>query len=222
MAGIPPQRLVQLGDGGLEPVRPSLPSDRRGEQVVISRGRGGRLLGASAGRVGSLRLAPQRVVASSVEPESAGGGQAGDRLGPIEQTQGLPGRIARPLGQADAGVGQEQEQLAPVLRQPPAILRGDPEPGRVPVPLRVFRRPEEGERSLAGRDPFTQVVLQIETRVDQAERPQDARVVGADLVARPGVGQLVADAREDRADRQQDQRRDPARPCPRRSSAGAA
>ena len=79
----------------------------------------------------------------------------------------------------------------------------------MPVPLRIFRRPEEGERPLAGRDPLAQVVLQIETRVDQAERLQHARVVGADQVARPGVGQLVADAREDRADRQQDQRRDP-------------
>ncbi len=135
------------------------------------------------------------------------GGRPGIDSARSRSLRRLDGGFPRTGGLADAGVGQEQKQLAPIFRHPPPLLRAEPEPGGIPFPIRILRRAEQGESPLAGGDPLAQVVLHLQASVDEAERLQDARVVIVEQVARPSVGQLRAGRRQRRADRQQDQDR---------------
>ena len=131
MSGVLLQGLVQLGDGRPEPLRPrpAGPSRRRSGSGPGRSSRGSRSARrrASSARAGSPSSAP---VPRPVQPQGARGRQPGDRLGGVEQAQGVLGGVLRTRGQPDAGVGQEQQQLAAILGHATAILGPEPVPGR--------------------------------------------------------------------------------------------
>src|SRR4051812_35454056 len=115
--------------------------------------------GHAPGCFGTPGIAEVVPVARPVEPECLGRLEAADRFRHVEEDQRPAQALPFAPGQADAGPGQEEDELAAVLCELTAVLGSQPPPIRIILAGFPTRAVVKGQRLLANSDPLPEVVL---------------------------------------------------------------